>query len=605
MTGTKAKTPPHFLTLISGPTVKDIGPVLFAPAKSAAAVEREMLGHKYYYSGSVWVVLAPLFYATFEEKLEAEEFITSLTTCSYGDFTPRQCTEEVDVEYYTVEFAGFSGEGVEKERNINLAAYTAEYIDHLEESNRRPEYSFGHSFMKYNNKTNVFLASRVATTVTCGITGRGLTAADRTTTSMYNSKDFFTSNAILSKLGSMRVFDLNTSVSKFDPNIPSTITLGDGTIITKGFVEENPDQFFTSPLSETIARKAVAVTLHSGLVVSKEDFSKFGFICKISQEKHLLKDNPRSGHRGIADAHYVPKFTEVLRPRESDPLNIFGHVNRSGELIPGQIPAKKGDKKNRDLYLSMEIEVFGKDEIASAKTIVDIEAKRLGICVSDGSLPRNGFEVKTIPTYKSFPADKIDELVGIFQKNKIDANEKCGVHIHVSRAALSELQVDRIMSFVYSYGNRLLIEKVAGRAANEENVREYCKYDRAKDRLSVNVRYGKNQIKKDSDKYCAVNAHKEYTIEFRLFAGTVDPDRLKMYTDFVRALIEFTSAGVCNTPYKEAARTRDFLAFLLDVKSNRRKEYPHLINFLVGEKFLDRKSRSEKSSSSSTPIAQA
>lgn len=578
----------HFINALS--KAISVGPVTEAPARKTTSVSHEMSGHTYYYTGSGWLVMFGSSYAIFLVKETAEEFINTLSNPT--EFIPAQLPKDVTVNFYTYIIPHPMGAATVSQENINASDYMRINAANLEDVAIPPDmFPEGHTPVKYNTKTNEFLASRIKGSALCSITGETITTSP-IMMSLYGSPEAYVDSKKQESLKLTFVTDLKYTVSALDPSV-SLQTLADGTVFTNAYIRENAAKFFTSPLSGTLSYVETAVTLHSGVRISSEDFRKFGFTCSISREKHLVADNPRSGHRGIADAHYVPQFREVLREYRADPLNVFGHVGPDGKVREGVMPKNKDGKLNRDLYMAMEIEVYAESEAKGAKAIVEVEAARIGICCSDGSLPENGFEIKTLPQVGMTSADRLDELQKIFVTNNIMANHKCGVHIHVSRAALTELQVDRIMKFIYSFGNRVLVEAVAGRKANDEATKEFAKYHLSKTSLSNNKvvkklpKGGNVIIKKSTDKYCAVNANKDFTIEFRLFQGTVDTTRLKMNAEFVAALVEFTSPGVYDLPHTDTASYRDFLRFLLDPKARRRKDYPNLIEFLVSQQILD------------------
>jgi len=581
----------HFINALSKSIA--LGVSADAPTKKVTAVSYEMSGHTYYYTGSVWAVLFGTDngnFAAFLTKENAEEFINTLS--NQTTFVPKQLPKDVTVNFYTYSIPHPMGAATVVEENVNAATYMRVNANNLEEVAISPDmFPEGHNPVKYNTKTNVFLASRIGGSALCSISGEIITVSP-ILMSMYGAPEAYVDARKQESLKLTFVTNLNYTVSAYDPSF-TLQTLADGSVFTNEYIRENAAKFFTSPVSGTLSYVETAVTLHSGVRISSEDFRKFGFTCSISKEKHLLSENPRSGHRGIADAHYVPQFREVLRDYKTDPMNVFGHVGMDNVVREGFMPDKKDGKKNRDLYMAMEIEVYAESEAKGAKAIVEVEEARIGICCSDGSLPANGFEIKTLPQFHMTSSDRLDELQKIFVSNNIMANHKCGVHIHVSRSALTELQVDRIMKFIYSFGNRVLVEAVAGRKANDTATQEFAKYHLSKSSLSSNQVIKKNPkggnvlIKKSVNKYCAVNANKDYTIEFRMFQGTVDTSRLKMNAEFVAALVEFTSPGVYDLPHTDTPSYRDFLRFLLDPKARRRKDYPNLIEFLVSKQIID------------------
>lgn len=74
------------------------------------------------------------------------------------------------------------------------------------------------------------------------------------------------------------------------------------------------------------------------------------------------------------------------------------------------------------------------------------------------------------------------------------------------------------------------------------------------------------------DRYCAINFGNEQTIEFRLFASSVDPNRIIANVETCRALLDF--AATCALRDHESP-----LAFMAYVASNA-TTFPHLAALL-------------------------
>ena len=151
----------------------------------------------------------------------------------------------------------------------------------------------------------------------------------------------------------------------------------------------------------------------------------------------------------------------------------------------------------------------------------------------------------------------------------------CGLHIHVSRGSITELQLGKILTFVYSPSNRNFMVGIAGRTS--ERYAEltsnppfsidkdgHIKFEKEKSvyvgrtlktfndpstgevlksfevpRISK-VAYGGTAR---GDKYTAVNTQHEHTIEFRLFKGVDNANEAITKLQFVDSLLEFTSSS--------------------------------------------------------------
>lgn len=102
----------------------------------------------------------------------------------------------------------------------------------------------------------------------------------------------------------------------------------------------------------------------------------------------------------------------------------------------------------------------------------------------------------------------------------------CGIHIHVSKACLSRIEIGKILLFVNNKGNRKFIKMIAKRED-----KRFAKF------LTKTIMdYRKND---HSCHYEAINTSKPHTIEFRIFRGTLNIPTIISYLQFVKSLIDF------------------------------------------------------------------
>ncbi len=132
-----------------------------------------------------------------------------------------------------------------------------------------------------------------------------------------------------------------------------------------------------------------------------------------------------------------------------------------------------------------------------------------------------------------------------------------GMHVHVSRFGLTQLQIAKVIRFIHNPDNRPFIKKIAQR---EE--KQYAEFSQKK-----NFNCLKNHQYR---KYTAVNLIPQNTIEFRLFKGTLSFAAFHKNLEFVDAILNFCAAA--NSGVKESEVWWNFVYFV----SSRRKEYPFL-----------------------------
>lgn len=147
----------------------------------------------------------------------------------------------------------------------------------------------------------------------------------------------------------------------------------------------------------------------------------------------------------------------------------------------------------------------------------------------DGSLD-NGFEIISQP----MGLDSHKELWKWTNESTITEGLRshltgtCGLHVHVSREGLTNLQIARAVYFVNHQANRHLIETVARR---------------------YNAGYCKAKSKKIStanraeDRYEMINLQNRKTIEFRIFKGSLKYEAIIAAIEFCHAVLNFAATN--------------------------------------------------------------
>jgi hypothetical protein len=146
---------------------------------------------------------------------------------------------------------------------------------------------------------------------------------------------------------------------------------------------------------------------------------------------------------------------------------------------------------------------------------------------------------------------------------------RCGMHIHISKAALTPLQIGKIISFIHNPENGKFISKIAGRGSctfSDFSVAKSCKHALRKYLSTFNH-------------YSAVNILNGATLELRIFSGTTSFASFAKNLEFMHALAKFTVPGIVSI--REARSVKAFVEFL----SKNRKFYPYLVSFLANNGF--------------------
>lgn len=181
--------------------------------------------------------------------------------------------------------------------------------------------------------------------------------------------------------------------------------------------------------------------------------------------------------------------------------------------------------------------------------------------LEDDATLTNGFEIISQPLCQQCAKETllaVSERAKQLELRSFDTST-CGFHVHISRASLSRVQLEKLNHFISADNGELLIA-VARRDPREwARIVEKKRWNIAEDSESVH-------------RYRALNLSQSRTIEFRLFKGTTNANSLVMYLEFTWAVLAF-----CNETSFSGLKTEDFLRF---VRKNR-KQYLTLYNYLT------------------------
>lgn len=178
---------------------------------------------------------------------------------------------------------------------------------------------------------------------------------------------------------------------------------------------------------------------------------------------------------------------------------------------------------------------------------VDALMGNMATCERDGSL-NEGFEIITQPaTSDAFVGGfKLEELCSLLDGNGAKSHDTrtCGLHVHVSRAALghTEQAQDMVCAKILVLMDKFTDQLTKFARRQWENGRWAPKYSNfnAEGEQSTKKLLEKYKPCKDSgDRYHALNLTNEATIEFRIFRGTLNPLALKATVLLCETLVRY------------------------------------------------------------------
>ena len=230
------------------------------------------------------------------------------------------------------------------------------------------------------------------------------------------------------------------------------------------------------------------------------------------------------------------------------------------------------------LYIGVEIEteVLSTIPLAKFNDIKDIVYDLFDnfiIMKTDGSLSKYGIEIVSAPAPFDVHATAWNKFLA-GQPEALRSNcyvsghaTSCGMHTHVSRKALTVLEIGKVAYFINAIDNKQLITDIAGRYNQQ-----YCYISpQTKDSYKTyNLRTGKNGP--EERRYNAVNTTNDNTIELRIFKGTLNPILFMKNIEFTHAVVKF-----CQVVDIEQLTTKEFCTFV-GINAG---IYPNLVKFLV------------------------
>lgn len=192
--------------------------------------------------------------------------------------------------------------------------------------------------------------------------------------------------------------------------------------------------------------------------------------------------------------------------------------------------------------VELEVEVINGPKAKYVEQVVDSLGGRGQDCFiagieADASV-RTGFEIVTNPagldTHRKYWLQA--DLDGL---RSHDASVSCGLHVHMTRAAITPLTLGRMVAFANADANRTFMVTFCRRES-----REYAAFDPNRP-----VTYPYRVVEKDGKKvvvrrqpvarYEVFNLQNEKTIEFRLPKGTTKLTTIIATVEFCNALIRF------------------------------------------------------------------
>lgn len=304
-----------------------------------------------------------------------------------------------------------------------------------------------------------------------------------------------------------------------------------------------------------------------------------GLYCKdcIEERGYALCQN------GCDGFHHEDEICAVYA--KTRPMHIWGYSKDVRSLIP-KMQRMPTDKKvnGEHLYYGVELEVLPKDIDKR-----DISLHNCGkaifnraIIKSDSSLGQYGFEIVTSPAtlefhkksmwHDFFNTKYLDGLTAAQTVHSWDT-KVCGIHVHITRAALTDMQLSKMLVFYHEPNNSEFLSRIAGRKVGMDA--HYCQT--RKNKLGI---YTKDGCNGHHGAITISSRNRGKTAEVRIFRGN------STYHGIIRA-VEFVDATAKWCGVNAGKDVLDYAKFLEWFNRPEIKgQYPELKKHLLHLKYL-------------------
>jgi hypothetical protein len=279
------------------------------------------------------------------------------------------------------------------------------------------------------------------------------------------------------------------------------------------------------------------------------------FCCESCDYRYHNDDYATDGHCQSCWDERDSDDEEDCEPANPYAVKNYSNCSADYKQAEGQGP----------LFYGIELEVECKNGVwydGEAKRVYQALGLDYAVLKRDGSLSDAGFEIVTRPDSLDIHKRRWADFIQTASQTLTSwTNGRCGMHIHATRAALTQLQLGKMLVWVNHANNESVVKTTAGRSLKQWACIEQGKKLTDGKKLSPN-------------RYVALNV-RDYTVELRIFRGTLKPESFFKNLEFYDALIAFCAPA--NHSCTDIETPLPFLKFVTD----NAKTYPNLHGFYV------------------------
>ena len=315
---------------------------------------------------------------------------------------------------------------------------------------------------------------------------------------------------------------------------------------------------------------------HAGLMASHKYFGACDlclkdcsdmWLCEVSCKTFFGK-GLKCNCGGVFPYDYVPDTLKFL----------IGSSQRA--VNPDKVP-----------FLGLELEIEAQEGHATrykGAKIINKLAADYGYAMHDGTLKgtddyglggEHGFEFVTFPfTYDWFDEHwpNIENMLTTLAAKGYRSWEggRCGIHVHISRAPMSDAHQMKFIRFVYGSVNMMMC--VGQRGYRDKSLQKNSPFHKEDREHFLQAKVRDNVNPGVHGHYAALNCNKPATLEARWFRGTLNPLGVRKNIEFMHSLWYFTKAFGFSS-----ANEVNYVEWLR--QSPQSKQYAVLLDFLERE----------------------
>lgn len=225
----------------------------------------------------------------------------------------------------------------------------------------------------------------------------------------------------------------------------------------------------------------------------------------------------------------------------------------------------KTDKDKRELLyfgIELEVESNGNDKREAVESLPSC------VYVKADSSIMDGFEIVSHPMTYNWIRDNYsiwNKILDLRKKGwRSYDTESCGMHIHLSKNAFGNYHLYKFMKLFYD--NRDFILRFSQR--KDMHLDHWAALNDREQSIKYKAR---NKCMGGADRHTAINLEREFSVEVRVFRGTLNPCSFWKNIEFTKALFDFSKdyslESMCEIEF------RNFVRF-------KRKRYPNLHSFI-------------------------